>query len=96
MNYVPFPISASASAIPVSRDKQGDHEKGRLVRVVVLATLAFAILSHIAASRALESIMTAFTSNQFSIVTEDGETTLRGSLIMACVFFAIMVYLMAF
>lgn len=93
MNYVPL-LPGTSAAIPLSRDRQEDHEKGRVVRRVVLATLAFAALSHMVAYRALESIMTAFTSSHFTIVGEDGETTLRGSLIMTGVFFALMVYLM--
>ena len=95
MNYVPFPRSPNApGVVSLSRDKQGDTEKGKQIRIVVLSTIAFAVLSHMVTFRALESINVAFTSAHFNIVTDTGETTLRGTMMMTGLFFGIMIYLM--
>jgi hypothetical protein len=68
--------------------------QGTKIRTVVYATVAFALLSHIAAYKIAENIHHAVTNVQNSVLSDAGVPTLRGTVIMTTVFFAVMVYLM--
>lgn len=68
-------------------------ETGSKIKTIVISTLAFTILSHIAAYRIAESFYKAFTNIQYAVIAEDGNTTLKGAFIMSCLFFATMIYI---
>ena len=69
-------------------------KKGQQLRVAILSTIAFAVLSHAAAYRIAESINSAVTGNYWEILTESQLPTSRGLLVMSGIFFTVMLYLM--
>ena len=72
---------------------QSQKSKGSKIRIIVYATAAFALLSHIAAYKIAESIHFAVTNVQYSVLSNESAPTLRGTVIMSTVFFAFMLYL---
>lgn len=93
------PLVGTLPVYKYSQTPEGQHadrEKGNKVRAVVLATIAFAVLSHMAAYRIAESINQTITGIPNTILSEyTGQPTFKGGVIMTALFFAIMVYLMS-
>ena len=98
--YMPLPLPPPMqNAIPVQdqslKQRCTDFGKGTKIRTIVISTIAFAILSHLTAYRIAEGINSTVTGDSYGVLSEYGQPTLRGSLIMSGVFLAIMIYLTA-
>jgi hypothetical protein len=83
--------------LPINKQQvKTDRNTGKKVRITVLSTILFAVLSHMVAFRIAESINVHATGEEFSIITEEGVPTLKGTALMTIIFFAVMLYLMFF
>ena len=91
---LPLPLYPDARLKPKVQQMPTDIAKGRRIKIIVLATLAFAILSHMASYKLAEVINEAITGRSYQIVTEEGSPSFRGTLIMSAIFFGVMIYLM--
>lgn len=89
------PLQGTVPAYAMPTKRRADEAGGEKIRRVVMATLAFAVLSHMAAYKIAETIYGAFSGSSYQIISDEGTVTLKGSLVMTVVFFVLMIYLMA-
>jgi hypothetical protein len=89
------PLQGTVPAYAMPAKRQVDESGGNKIRRIVMATLAFAVLSHMAAYKIAETVYGAFSGSSYQIIAEEGGITLKGTLVMTAVFFILMIYLMA-